>query len=287
MTQQRRTGLKELQKLDGSINDARDRIGTFDPLFEEIEEPALMLESELGTSRTRLKEMKLESRRLETSSDERRERVKKLEERIGSVRNLREESAVTTELEMVKRALENDETEALTLIDQVRKGEERVTELEEAYKEASDIVEPKKEALLAEREEVRSELSRLEKERESFTAAMDPGELRMYEAIRGSGRRRAIAELTADGACANCFSMVPLQLQNVIRHGDRLIRCEACGVILAAAEPVEESTEEPVDDEVDTSEKSEADANEELSSEEVTDDIEEEASGVDGGDEEG
>ena len=123
MTQQRRTGLKELQKLDGSINDARDRIGTFDSLFEEIEEPALMLESELETSRTRLKEMKLESRRLETSSDERRERVKKLEERIGSVRNLREESAVTRELEMVKRALENDETEALTLIDQVRKGD--------------------------------------------------------------------------------------------------------------------------------------------------------------------
>ncbi|HCW78330.1 MAG TPA: hypothetical protein DG084_04380, partial [Gemmatimonadetes bacterium] len=74
---------------------------------------------------------------------------------------------------------------------------------------------------------------------------------------------------------------------NVIRHGDRLIRCEACGVILAAAEPVEESTEAPADDEVITNEESEVDANEELSSEEVTDDIEEEASGVDGGDEEG
>ena len=58
-------------------------------------------------------------------------------------------------------------------------------------------------------------------------------------------------------------------------------------MILAAEEPVEESTEEPVDDEVDTTEKSEADANEGLSSEEVTDDIEEEESGVDGGDEEG
>ena len=116
---------------------------------------------------------------------------------------------------------------------------------------------------------------------------MDPGELRIYEAIRGGGRRRAIAELTADGACANCFSVVPLQLQNVIRHGDRLIRCEACGVILAAAEPVEESTEEPVDDEVETSQESEADGNEELSSDEVTDGIEEEALGVDGGEEEG
>lgn len=290
MTEQRRIALKELQKLDVSINDARDRIGVFDPLFEEIEEPALLLESELGTSRTRLKEMKLESRRLESSSDERRQRVKKLEERIGSVRNLREESAVTTELEMVKRALENDETEALTLIDQVRKGEERVAELEEAFKEASDIVEPKKDALLAEREELRSQLSSLEKERESFTAAMDLGELRIYEAIRGGGRRRAIDVLTGDGACSNCFSMVPLQQQTEIRHGDKLIRCEACGVILAASEPVDESAPDAVDDQVITTGESGVDAREELSSEEITDEggaQAEEALDDDGGDEEG
>ena len=241
MTEQRRTALKELQKLDVSIEDARDKIRTFDPLFEEIEEPSLILEGELGTSRTRLKEMKLEARRLESSSDERRERIRKLEERLNSVRNLREESAVTTELEMVKRGLENDETEAMTLIDQVRKGEERVTELEAAFKEASDLVEPKKEALLADREQVRSELASLEKDRNGFTSAMDARELQIYQAIRGGGRRRAISELTEDGACGNCFGMVPLQHQNEVRHGDQLIRCEACGVILAAPEPVDEA----------------------------------------------
>ena len=64
MTQQRRTALKELQKLDVSIHDARDRIAGFDPLFEEVEEPALILEGELGTSRTRVKEMKLEEAQL-------------------------------------------------------------------------------------------------------------------------------------------------------------------------------------------------------------------------------
>jgi hypothetical protein len=31
--------------------------------------------------------------------------------------------------------------------------------------------------------------------------------------------------------------MVPLQIQNEIRHGGSLIRCEACGVILAAPDP--------------------------------------------------
>ena len=256
MTQQRRTALKELQILDTSIQDARERIKEFDPLFEEIEEPALALESQLGTGSKRLKEMKLEEARLELSSQERRERIKRLDERLGAVRNLREEAAVSAELDMVKRGLENDETEALTLIDQVRKGEERVAELEEAHKEASALVEPKKEALLKDREDARSLLAGLEKERTSFTAAMDANELRIYEAIRGGGRRAAISELTEDGACGNCFGIVPLQHQNEIRHGETLIRCEACGVILAAPEPVEEGAEVEVSAEADATDES-------------------------------
>jgi predicted nucleic acid-binding Zn-ribbon protein len=246
MTQQTRTGLKELQRLDTRIHDARQRIHDFDPRFEEVEEPALILESELETSRNRLKEMKAEERRLERSVQEKRERVKKLDERLGGVRNLREEAAVSAELEMVKRALQSDEQEAMTLIDQVRKGEERVSELEAAFDEASELVEPQRKELLAEREEARKDLELLEKERESFAAGIDEEELRIYEAIRGKGQRAAVAELTEDGACGNCFGMVPLQHQNEIRHGDSLIRCEACGVILAA--PSAESEEPPAEE---------------------------------------
>ena len=244
MTQQTRTGLKELQRIDMRIHDARQRIRDFDPKFEEVEEPALILESELETSRNRLKEMKAEERRLERSTEEKRERVKKLDERLGGVRNLREEAAVSAELEMVKRALQNDEQEAMTLIDQVRKGEERVSELEAAFAEASELVEPKRKELLAEREEAKKDLDLLEKKRESFAAELDDEELRIYEAIRGKGQRAAVAELTEDGACGNCFGIVPLQHQNEIRHGEALIRCEACGVILAAPDPDAEAEPE-------------------------------------------
>lgn len=243
MTQQTRTGLKELQRIDMRIHEARQRIRDFDPKFEEVEEPALVLESDLETSRNRLKEMKAEERRLERATQEKRERVKKLDERLGGVRNLREEAAVSAELEMVKRALQNDEQEAMTLIDQVRKGEERVSELEAAFAEASELVEPKRKALLAEREEAQKDLDLLEKRRESFASDLDPEELRIYEAIRGKGQRAAIAELTEDGACGHCFNMVPLQHQNEIRHGEALIRCEGCGVILAASDGTSDDEE--------------------------------------------
>jgi predicted nucleic acid-binding Zn-ribbon protein len=254
MTQQRRTALKDLQKLDGRIQEESEGIRAFDPLFEEIEKPALILESELGTVRKRLKEMQLEEARLELSLDERKERLKRLDERVLSVRNLREEAAVSAELEMVKRALQNDEQEAFTLLDLMRKGEEKLAELETTSAEASAEVEPRMQALLDARDANKKELASLQKERESFTTMMDPGELRVYDAIRGRGGRAAVSELTEDGACGNCFGMVPPQVQNEILNGDALIRCEACGVVLAAPEPVEEVTEaEGVDAEAGTS----------------------------------
>jgi len=247
MTQQR-TALKELQKLDTQIHDARERIVDYDPLFEEVEEPALILESELSTTRNRLKEMKLEERRVHLSTEERQDRLKRLEERLGSVRNLREEAAVSAELDMVRRALQGDEQETMTLLDQIRKAEERQAELETTHAEAAAEVEPKREALIAERAAAKAELERLEAERTAFTNGLEANELRIYNAIRAGGRRAAVAELTVDGACGNCFGIVPLQSQIEVRHGTALIRCEACGVIVAAPEPVSEDTEESADD---------------------------------------
>ena len=71
MTEQRRTDLRELQKLDLQIQEAQRRIADFDPLFEAVEEPALILERDLGTTKNRLQEMKLEGRRLELATEER------------------------------------------------------------------------------------------------------------------------------------------------------------------------------------------------------------------------
>jgi predicted nucleic acid-binding Zn-ribbon protein len=234
MTEQPGTDLKELQKLDNRIEEVRRRIAEFDPRLAEAEEPALLLQSELGTARTRLQELKLEERRLELSTEEKRTRRKRLDERLGSVRNLREEAAVSAELEMVKRALQNDEQETLTLLDQLRKIEERARELETNYSEASERAGPKRDELLTERAEAEKELESLRAERKRFVGSVNAAELKIYDAIRAGGRATAVSDLTDDGACGHCYGMVPLQLRNEIRHGRQLIRCESCGVILTS-----------------------------------------------------
>ena len=233
--------LKGLQDLDLKLEKTRTRVDEFEPLLEKVEEPALELEQAVSETRARLEQLQREERHLERSADDRRSRVKKLQERLKSVRNLREEAAVQAELDLVRQTLEGDEQEALGLLDQIKKLELRLEELEREEKAARQAVEPRRQALLEERREARDELERLEGKREAYADSLDKGQRRAYDRIRGGGRSVAIAALTPDGACGHCFSMVPLQVQNEIKEGRSMVACEACGVILSP-EPGEETS---------------------------------------------
>ena len=282
MTEQDRNNLVELQRIDLKILAVQQQIRDFDPLLGEVEEPALVLESDAQKTRARLKEINLEERQLELSVAEKRERQKRLDERLGSVRNLREEAAVSAELEMVKQALQNDEQEALSILDQIRRMEGRLEELDEAITEARGIVGPRLEELISGRDTAEKELGALEQDRENFVHTMDALEIRLYEGIRRGGRVTAVAALTEDGACSHCFGIVPPQLQNEVRHGESLIRCEGCGVILTLTEYEDEltgvmATEESVEEEA-AEESVEEEAAEESVEEEATEEsVEEEA----------
>jgi uncharacterized protein len=230
--------LKGLQDLDLLLEKARTRKAEFDPLLEELDQPALALEQEVATLRSRLKEMKLEERRLEHAADGRRSRAKQLQERLRSVRNLREEAAVQAEIDLVRRAFEAEEQEALTLLDQIRKMEVRLEVLEHASKSARAEVEPRRVELLREQKLVVEELALLEDRRKVYAARVPSQELRNYERIRGGHRSLVVASLTPDGACGYCFNMVPIQVQNEIRKGAALVPCEACGVLLGPGEDV-------------------------------------------------
>jgi predicted nucleic acid-binding Zn-ribbon protein len=236
MTEQAGANLEELQRIDQEIEHAEKKIRSSESLLEEVGEGVAEIESEVETTRSRLQEMRVEERRVELSTQEKRNRVKKLEDRLNTVRNVREEAAVSAEADMVRRALEGEEQEALTLLEQIRKLEMRLEEQETSLAEARADVEPRRQEILNERKALEEALEGLRSERERFTGAMEANELRVYERIRGRDGRRAVARLTPDGACGHCFNMIPLQLRNEIRHGSDMIRCEACGVILAAAE---------------------------------------------------
>ena len=151
MIEQTRTALKQLQDMDSEIAAKREQIAALGEAVLDVEAPVEALESEVATTRTRLQEMRLEERRVELLVRDRESRIEKLDERLQGVRNVREESAVRSEIDMVRQVLASTEQEALSLVDQIRRLETRLDEQEAALTEAREQVEPRRVELQAER----------------------------------------------------------------------------------------------------------------------------------------
>lgn len=230
--------LLELQNLDQEIRSIRDRIEAFQPKLDAVEEPAMRLEEEVAATETRVRDLRLEERRLRLAAEEKRLRLQRLEERLNMVRNVREEAAVQAELGLVRRALDQEEQEVVSLLDQISRFEERLDQYRTALDEAREAVAPRREEIVAERDAVQSEMASLESRRDVFAKEIEQRYLVVYENLMRSGRTVAVAPMTDDGACGSCFSLIPLQLQNEIRSTAPVVRCEACGVIVTAPEAV-------------------------------------------------
>lgn len=240
MTNSSMAALQEVQRLDHRIRELEAAFQSFEPRLAEAEGPALELESELGGVQQRLAQMQADLRRLERSGQEKDVRIQKLEERLTRVQNLREEAAVQTELSLIQRARGADDQESLQLMDQIQRAELVVEELERRSAEARAEVEPSQQAILDERQGIEEELAELRARRDVALEGVGRVERRVYDSFHASGRPVVVARLMDDGACGHCYSVVPLQIQQEIRAGTSLIRCEACGVILSADLEVEE-----------------------------------------------
>jgi hypothetical protein len=226
--------LLDLQELDQKMAEAKAKVREFEPELEELDAPVEELEEQVAAVRSRLDEMKAEERRLERSADDKRAKLEKYEARLERVRSQREETAARTEIDLISKAMEADEEDALELIDQIRRTELKLDELEGKLESLREETAPKRDELVSERNEAADQLEILKDKRENKLIRLDDQAARLYERIRGGKTNVALAKLTKDGACGHCFSMIPLQEQNEIRRREALHRCEACGVILFA-----------------------------------------------------
>lgn len=225
-------GLLQLQELDFEMMRAEARVREFDPQLEELDAPIHGLERELEALGARLLEMRADVRRLEGGAEEKRERLRRYQERLDRVRNMREEAAARTELDLIRRAAEADEKEALELMDQITRTELKVEELGKELEQLRADVEPKRQALLAERAAADEALAILRDRRNNHAIRLEPSAVRLYERVKAGRTRVVLASLMPDGACGHCFGIIPIQQQMEIRRGKTLIRCESCGVIL-------------------------------------------------------
>ncbi len=186
----------------------------------------------MGTLRTDLEETRGKARKLEKAAEVKRDRLRQYEERMNRVRNAREEAAVQTEVDLVRKAAETDETEALTMMDQTTRKELKASELDVKLEATRKEIAPQQNELTSKRDEAAAALADLQERRNARVSQLEPTAREAYTRAMGGKKGQVVAALTKDGACGNCYSMLPKQKQSEVRAATRIVRCEFCGVIL-------------------------------------------------------
>ena len=228
------SGLLELQTMDSRIREAQGRADAYVPKLEEIAAAAERVAEAADETSRRVRDLQVEERRRRLAAEKKAGRVRLLEERLKQVRTLREEAAVQAELAVLRRAVEQEEMEVIQLLEQISRLDERLRDQREEIEGAESAADPRRDELLAEQAMAAAQVERLNVVRDEMRAEIDPRLLRAYDHLARGGSRKAVARMTEDGACGSCYSVIPLQIQNEVRTHAPLVRCEACGLLVAA-----------------------------------------------------
>jgi predicted nucleic acid-binding Zn-ribbon protein len=230
--QELHAALVALQEMDAEIARAVVRVQEFSPRLEKLEAPVAAVERELEATRGKLEQLRAEYSRLESNAQQKEERLYSHRERLAKARTSREEAALRAELDLIGSALEADRTDIRQVGDQTTRTDIKVDDLEKQLEKARAEIAAEREQLIGERDAAQLELDQLRDRRENAAVRLDPQSRRLYERVRVGLSRMVLAPLTSEGACGNCFNVLPVQEQTEVRRGETLRRCEGCGVIL-------------------------------------------------------
>ena len=154
---------------------------------------------------------------------------------LNSVSSMREATAATAQLEQSKRMIDEDERELTQIGHRLVEATRTLEEREAAANRAAEEQARASETLSADRAHLQEEVDKLQKVRNEKARAVPKGLLTRYDRIRSRHRAQALFPLRGD-SCGHCDTRIPLQRRSVMVGTGATEICEACGVMLYAAE---------------------------------------------------
>lgn len=196
------------------------------------------LKSSIERVKQQIKDLKneMESSEKESVSTENlvelaKDKLKKYQNQLYDVTSNKEYDAITQEIEIKKKEIEEGEVFVLEIIGASEKNQEILNGYEgenKQYKNELKVKEKELNTLLKSTEKKELELNH---KREKLTVRLKEPLLKRYERILKAKSGVAIVPITRD-ACGGCFKSIPPQKIVEVEKLLQLIQCEICGRIL-------------------------------------------------------
>lgn len=227
--------LLALQEKDRAVTASDEAIAALAPELETLDQALAAAEQGLAAAQTAIQAAMDRRDALEGKIANYRTMQEQRRQRLEWVRGAKEASTLMAELDLARSVLAKEEAEFMRSGDAVTEAERKAAEAEKVLSDVRARQAPQREAVSGKREQIAAERERAVAARETEAARVDAALLARYERIRRGKAPLALYPLHGD-ACGHCFTAVPTQRRALIQRGASIEGCEACGVLLYAAE---------------------------------------------------
>lgn len=172
---------------------------------------------------------------LEAKIESFRQLQERRRQRLEFVRNPKEASTLMAEMDLARSVLAKEEGDWVRSADSVEALRGRVGEEEAKVVGVAAEQQARRTELAERRAQLQVERDGLVRRREEAASLLERTLRIRYERLRKARASVVVVALSGD-ACGACFTAVPRNRRSQIRSGALLEGCEACGVILYAAE---------------------------------------------------
>tara|TARA_B100000575_G_C22972572_1_gene561404 strand:- start:132 stop:836 length:705 start_codon:yes stop_codon:yes gene_type:complete len=225
------TNLVKLQEVDSSIQSIQELQGDLPKNVEELKSNLSLIRNEISNAETRLQEIEIETRKIQTLQEQSKEKISNLQEQVYKVKSNREYDALMSEIDHLKNDLSDNELKELELSDEKDTLSNNLNENKSENDIISEKLNKQKTSLDKSIIESKEELNNLNSKRENIISAISEQHLGLYDRIRNARGGTAVVPVK-NQSCGGCHSKIPSQLEVYIRDGNKLTQCNVCRQIL-------------------------------------------------------
>jgi hypothetical protein len=224
--------LHQLQTIDSQVDKIRIVRGELPVEIEDLEDLIVGLKTRLEKLTNELDEVNTGLSAKQNSILDAAELVKKYEKQLKNIKNNREFSSLTKELEYKNLEIELNEKHVNDLQAKILHKKEIIEESNLQIKDREEELKVKNTALEAIVKETEKEEKALMKKSDKAQKVIEERLLNSYRRIRSSVKNGLAVVSVSRDACGGCFNQVPPQRQLDIQMHKKVIVCEHCGRIL-------------------------------------------------------
>lgn len=233
MSRDNLAALERLQTIDLEIEGLRKSASEVPARLAEFEAAVAEARSAADVERGRLADRERARSKVEQSLVDDRERVKKWEERLPSLKHPREFAALKREVDGLHRMIEDNEELVARARGEEGEIKESLKSLEATLASRESTLASETKTLKGQESETQGRINELQEARQEAAKKVDARLLATYNNVLRRRPGSALVE-AQNGSCMGCHRRLQAQMYNRLLAGD-VDQCPACGRLVYVA----------------------------------------------------